>query len=76
MHDCIFKIHSTGRNAKQRETNVHGRDTFMLNCKLNARVSKVSIFFFFFCNETILKNVEKYYHIVKMMELEESRIPS
>lgn len=33
-------------------------------------------FFFFFCNETILKNVEKYYHIVKTMELEESRIPS
>lgn len=32
--------------------------------------------FFFLCNETILKNVEKYYHIVKTMELEESRIPS
>lgn len=38
------------------------------------RISKASIFFFFFCNETILKNVEKYYHIVKTMELEESRV--
>lgn len=38
------------------------------------RISKASILFFFFCNETILKNVEKYHHIVKTMELEESRV--
>lgn len=50
MRDCIFKIHSTGRNIKRREANLHGHDILVLNCKLNTRifVSKVSIVLFVF----------------------------